>query len=62
MLARCLLSTVELVDGTYDDRRVVAVCYTSVNCNPTTPFRDVIGLHYFDLLWICDTACSYSCS
>jgi len=34
---------VELVDDTYDGRRVVAVHYTSVNCN-------------FDLLWICGTS------
>jgi len=32
-------STFELVDNTYDDRRMVAAQYTSVNCNPLTPFR-----------------------
>ena len=35
----------------YGIRRVVAVYYKSVNCNPLTPF---------DLLWICRTACFYS--
>jgi len=35
----------------YHNRRVVAVCYTSVNCNPLTPF---------DLWWICRTTCFYS--
>jgi len=28
-------STVELVDDTYNGGRVVAVYYTSANCNPT---------------------------
>ena len=32
-----------------DSRRVVAVYYKSVNCNPLTC--------YFDLLWICYTTC-----
>jgi len=36
-------SMVEPVDDTYVGRRVVAVHYTSVNCN-------------FDLLWICGTS------
>ena len=36
---RChqIVSTVELVDDTFDGRRIVAVYYTSVNCNPLTP-------------------------
>ena len=48
-------STVEFVDDTiYDDRRVVAVYYKSIYCNPLTP------LVYCDLLWICCTTCFYS--
>ena len=35
----------------YDNRRVVAVYYKSIICNPLTPF---------DLLWICRTTCFYS--
>ena len=38
----------------YDDRRVVAVYYKSIYCNPLTP------LVYCDLLWICCTTCFYS--
>jgi len=30
-------STVELVDNTYDDRRIAAAHYMSVNCKPLTP-------------------------
>jgi len=39
------LSTVELVDDTCNDRRLVAVYYTSANCNPITPsLRFVLDL------------------
>ena len=46
-------SAVELVDYTYDGRRVVSVYYTSADPN---------ALHYFDLLWICCTTCSCTCA
>jgi len=40
-------STLALVDDTYDGRRVVAVYYTSVNCNPLTRLlRFVVDLWY----------------
>jgi len=40
------LSTIEFVDDTYDRRRVVAVYFTSVNCNPLTPLLRFA-------VWIC---------
>ena len=46
-------STVELVDHTYDGRRVM-VYYTSVDCKLLAPF--------LALLWICCTTCSYGCA
>jgi len=51
MLSTKLPSTVKVVDHTYDGRRVVAVYYRSVDCNPLTPLlRFVVQL------------CSYSCA
>ena len=55
--SRCQQLVVVVDDGRacwrrlYDNQRVVAVYYTSINCNPLTPF---------DLLWICRITCSYS--
>ena len=53
-------STVELVDDTcslYDSRRVAAVYYTSVNCNPLT----LLGPNAICCGWICCTTFGLQC-
>jgi len=48
--------TVELVDHTYDGRRVARRTNTSVDRSALTE------LGYFDLVWVCCAPCSYNCA
>ena len=67
MLSTKLPSTVKLVDHTYDGRRVVAVYYRSVDCNPLNSITSICCTALFlqlcsswqDFNWHC-ASCSLS--